>query len=117
VFGLAAFLLISTFTSVLEMARYAYTVYGAGITPVVVASFLWRRVTTAGGIASIVCGTGITVGWEMVTQIAGAPPLGIPAFYPAILASIGALVLVSLITTPEPENKWRPFFEKESKES
>lgn len=111
VFGIVAFMLIQAFVSVLEMARYAYTVYGAGITPVVLAAFLWRRVTTAGGIASIVLGTGVTVFWELATQSAGAPPLGIPTFYPAIVASIGALVLVSLMTRPEPESKWRPFFE------
>ena len=110
VFGLVAYLLIAQFQSVLEMSRYAYTVYGAGITPAVLAAFLWRRVTTAGGIASIVLGTGVTVGWEMATQ-AGGPPLGIPTFYPAIAASVGALVLVSLMTPAEPESKWGKFFD------
>lgn len=110
-FGIAAYLLIAQFESVLEMSRYAYTVYGAGITPAVLAAFLWRRVTTAGGVASILLGTGVTVGWEMATQQAGAPPLGIPTFYPAIFASVGALVLVSLATQREPESKWRKFFD------
>ena len=110
-FGAVAYLMIQSFESVLEMSRYAYTVYGAGITPVVLAAFLWRRVTTAGGIASIVLGTGMTVAWEMITQSAGAPPFGIPTFYPAIVASLGALVLVSLWTPAEPQSKWQPFFE------
>jgi solute:Na+ symporter, SSS family len=112
VFGVLAYFLIAQFQSVLEMARYAYTVYGAGITPAVLAAFLWRRVTTAGGIASIAAGTGVTVGWEMTTQAAGAPPLGIPTFYVAIVASVGALVLVSLLTRPDPEAKWSRFFER-----
>lgn len=111
VFGIVAYLLIAQFQSVLEMARYAYTVYGAGITPAVLAAFLWRRVTTAGGIASIVLGTGVTVAWEMITQQAGAPPLGVPTFYPAIVASVGGLVLVSLATQAEPEAKWGKFFD------
>ncbi len=110
-FGIAAYLLIAQFASVLEMSRYAYTVYGAGITPAVLAAFLWRRVTTAGGVASILLGTGVTVGWEMAAQQAGAPPLGIPTFYPAIVASVGALVLVSLMTQREPETKWGKFFD------
>lgn len=110
-FGIAAYLLIQSFQSVLEMSRYAYTVYGAGITPAVLAAFLWRRVTTAGGVASILLGTGVTVGWEMATQQAGGPPLGIPTFYPAIVASVGALVLVSLMTQREPEAKWGKFFD------
>jgi SSS family solute:Na+ symporter/sodium/proline symporter len=109
-FGIFAFFLIQTFTSVLEMVRYAYTVYGAGITPAVLAAFLWKRVTPAGGIASIASGTGVTLAWELLTQSRGAPPFGIPTFYPAIAASIGALVLVSLLTRPEPEPRWAPFF-------
>jgi SSS family solute:Na+ symporter len=108
-FGVLAYFLIAQFQSVLEMARYAYTVYGAGITPAVLAAFLWRRVTTAGGIASIVMGTGVTVAWEMLTQRAGEAPFGVPTFYPAIAASVGALVLVSLLTRAEPEAKWQRF--------
>lgn len=111
VFGVVAYLLIAQFQSVLEMARYAYTVYGAGITPAVLAAFMWRRVTTAGGIASILLGTGVTVGWEMATQAAGAPPWGIPTFYPAIAASLGGLVVVSLLTQAEPEAKWGKFLD------
>jgi Na+/proline symporter len=84
---------------------------GAGITPAVPAEFLWRRVTTAGGIVSIVLGTGTTVAWERITQRAGAPPLGIPTIYPAIASSICALVIVSLRTRPEPEAKWEKFFD------
>ncbi len=115
VFGICAYLLIQQFASVLEMSRYAYTVYGAGITPVVLAAFLWKRVTTAGGIASVLLGTGVTVAWEMATQSGGgSPPLGIPTFYPAMAASLGGLVLVSLLTAAEPESKWRPFFESAS---
>jgi SSS family solute:Na+ symporter/sodium/proline symporter len=113
VFGGVAFLLIQQFTSVLEMSRYAYTVYGAGITPVVLAAFLWKRVTTAGGISSIILGTSVTVAWEMATQSAGGlPPFGIPTFYPAIAASLSGLILGSLLTPAEPEAKWRPFFDK-----
>ena len=110
IFGIIAFLLIQQFTSVLEMSRYAYTVYGTGITPAVLAAFLWKRVTATGGIASIVLGTGVTVAWELATQSAGAPPLGIPTFYSAIAASLAGLVLGSLMTPAEPDTKWRPFF-------
>lgn len=112
-FGIGAYLLIAQFTSVLQQARYAYTVYGAGITPVVLAAFLWKRVTTAGGIASIVLGTSVTVFWEYMTQRGGGEAyLGVPTFYPAIAASVGALVIVSLLTPAEPEAKWGKFLEK-----
>ena len=112
VFGIGAYLMITQFTSVLEQARYAYTVYGAGITPVVLAAFLWKRVTTAGGIASILLGTGMTVYWEYMTQQTEGAFLGIPTFYPAIAASVSGLVIVSLLTKAEPESKWGKFLEK-----
>jgi hypothetical protein len=32
--------------------------------------------------------------------------------YPAVLASISCLVVVSLLTKPAPEERWRQFFEE-----
>ena len=36
------------------MALAAYTIIGATLTPVILAAFLWRRVTRAAGVASLV---------------------------------------------------------------
>jgi SSS family solute:Na+ symporter/sodium/proline symporter len=89
--------------SILAAALYAYTVYGAAITPAVLAVFFWRRTTTQGAVWSIILGTVVTIVWNL----AGYEE----AVYPALAASVASLVGVSLLTPPPPEEKWRPFFE------
>lgn len=102
--GVAAWLQVSFFERVLEMAVYAYTMYGTGITPVLLAAFFWKRANGAGAAASIAAGMTVTLAWE----IAGHP-WGVPTVYPALAASLTCLVGVSLATAPPPEEKWRRF--------
>ncbi len=104
VVGLGLLALAQSFQpSVLATAVYAYDVYGAGITPAVVAAFFWKRGTTAGGLSSIFAGTAVAVGWKL----AGFQS---PMIYPALLASLASLFLVSWFTPPPREEQWRPFF-------
>ena len=103
--GLFAVLQATQFTSILNAALYAYTVYGAAVTPAVMAVFFWKRTTTEGAVASIALGTVVTVAWQF------SPWKDLDAVYPAVLASVGSLILVSLMTPPPAEKKWRPFFE------
>jgi SSS family solute:Na+ symporter/sodium/proline symporter len=103
--GIFAVLQATQFESVLQASLYAYTIYGAAVTPVVMAVFFWRRTTTAGAISSIVLGTVITIGWNLA-QLKGPESLrlqiaGIDAVYPALLVSVASLILVSL-ATPAP---------------
>jgi len=104
--GAVAFLQVQFFEKVLEMALYAYTMYGVGITPAVMAAFFWKRATPAGGASSIAAGMTVTLIWEI-----GKQPLGLPTVYPALAASLLALVVVSLLSKPPDEAKWRPFFD------
>ncbi len=108
VLGIYAVFQATTLTSVLEAAVYAYTVYGAAVTPVIMAVFFWKRATTAGAIASIAIGTLVTVVWRLAGQPAD---LGI---YPGLVASVAALVIVSLLTPPPAREQLAPF-EEESK--
>ncbi|MEK7409102.1 MAG: sodium:solute symporter family protein [Acidobacteriota bacterium] len=107
VIGLGAFALLQAahFESILRAALYAYTVYGAAVTPAVMAVFFWKRATTEGAIASIGLGTAITVAWNL----AGIQWLD--AVYPAVAASLASLIVVSLLTPAPAEEKWRGFFE------
>lgn len=107
--GVAAYLLIQVFPSVLRAAYTAYTMYGFGVTPAILAAFLWKRVTTAGGVASIVGGMTATIVWVIVGRILGHDPLGIDVAFPAMAVSLTLLVSVSLATPAE--EKWRPFFQ------
>jgi solute:Na+ symporter, SSS family len=105
--GLFAILQATRFQSVLEASLYAYTVYGAAVTPVVMAVFFWRRTTTQGAITSILLGTAITVAWQLGQQY-GSQSLKneigwIPAVYPALICSVASLILVSLLT-PAPSD-------------
>jgi SSS family solute:Na+ symporter/sodium/proline symporter len=105
--GLFAVLQATQFESVLKASLYAYTVYGAAVTPAVMAVFFWRRTTTAGAITSILLGTVITVAWQLAQQQGSAHIQaqigGIDAVYPALIASVLSLVVVSLFTrAPSP---------------
>jgi len=100
--GLFAVLQATEFTSILKASLYAYTVYGAAVTPSVMAVFFWRRCTTAGAITSIILGTIVTVAWQLLqnygpTDIKSA--IGAwDAVYPALIASVASLIVVSLLT-------------------
>ncbi len=103
--GVMAFVAISFFQTILEMALWAYTMYGAGVTPALLAAFAWPRATRVGGVASILTGMLTTLGWEVAGKInavdgAAVYPLGLQTVFPALVLSIAALVVVSLMTTP-----------------
>lgn len=108
VLGLLGFVALRFFTTILQMALWAYTMYGASITPALLAAFLWPRVTRAGGVASIAAGMITTLGWEIYTRVArgGVYPFELDTVYPALALSVLALVGVSLATgPPTPEEK------------
>jgi SSS family solute:Na+ symporter/sodium/proline symporter len=104
--GAAGFVALRFFRTILEMALWAYTMYGAGITPALLAALVWRRATRAAGVLSILAGMLTTLGWEVAGKIrtaegpATAYPLGIETIYPALVLSIGTLILVSYLTPP-----------------
>jgi SSS family solute:Na+ symporter/sodium/proline symporter len=101
--GLFALLQAAYFESVLKAALYAYTVYGAAVTPSVMAVFFWRRANKAGAISSIVLGTVITVAWQILDI------QWLDAVYPALGVSLLALILVSLATAPPARANLEPF--------
>jgi SSS family solute:Na+ symporter/sodium/proline symporter len=121
IIGLAAYLLASRFTTILQMAFTAYTMVGAGVTPALLAAFLWKRVTPAGGTASIAAGMLVTtlITWKQLALTAWlnarwgfTGDVTEYMIYPAVLASILCLVGVSLATPPPPPEKWKPFMEE-----
>jgi SSS family solute:Na+ symporter len=108
VLGLVAFAQVGFFPNILSAAYAAYTMYGAGITPAILAAFFWRRATASGGVASITTGMVVTIAWKLWQRsLGGELPLGFDAQFPAIGASIAVLVVVSLLT--KPQEKWRQF--------
>ena len=111
VLGGAAYYLSTLSNEFLSVALYAYTIYGAGITPALIAAFFWRRANASGAIASILSGTAVAVSWKLLEgQLPGIWGQ-LDAVVPAIGASVLALVLVSLVTSSPSEEQVAPFFE------
>ena len=97
--GLVAFVIGNFFPTILAMALWAYTMYGAGVTPALLAALVWKRATPAAGVASIAAGMITTIVWEVVGLRSGFYPLGLQTIYPALAFSIGTLVFVSFAET------------------
>ncbi len=105
VLGIIAYavsLIFARSTTVFEKALYAYTIYGAAITPSLFAAFFWKGATKAGAVASIVSGTAVTLIWKEATFIRRVIPENIygnlDEVLPAITVSLILLVGVSLLT-------------------
>jgi SSS family solute:Na+ symporter/sodium/proline symporter len=123
ILGFVAFLIMTQFEEILEMAFISYTMIGAALAPPLLATFFWKRVTKQGGIASILSGMLTVIIIEVLNRIyeGSSADFGIMSFpydskmiaIPALLASIIALVVVSLLTKPTEKEIVDPFFEKD----
>ncbi len=92
--------------SILEKMLWAYTIYSAALTPVVLAAFYSRRATAWGAVAAIAAGTVVTLAWDVPGVKSLFPPILAQrdAIFPALFAAVAALVLVSACTPkPTPE--------------
>ena len=89
--------------SILAKMLYAYTIYSAALTPVVLAAFYSRRATAWGAVAAIATGTAITLAWDNLSLKNLFPPIlaDRDAIFPALFAAVAALILVSAVT-PKP---------------
>jgi len=91
--------------SILEKMLYAYTIYSAALTPVVLAAFYSKRATAWGAVAAIATGTAVTLAWdhEGVKSLLHLPPILAQrdAIFPALFAAVLALLVVSAFT-PRP---------------
>jgi Na+/proline symporter len=116
VLGVVAFFLATQLKSVLNMAYFAYTIYGVSITPALIAALAWKRATKAGGLASIISGAVVCLVLKVLTYLLPAhmvpegDPFGIPLIYPALIVSVAALVIVSLATKAPDREMLRELF-------
>jgi Na+/proline symporter len=106
IFGIVAYfvtLMFSETTGFFRKALYAFTIYGASITPSLVAALVWPRATKQGAIASICTGAAVTLAWNEIAFLRARLPAAmadLDAVLPAITLSISMLVVVSLLTKP-----------------
>jgi len=89
--------------SILEKMLWAYTIYSAALTPVVLAAFYSKRVTAWGAVAAIGAGTVVTLAWDVPGVKSMFPPILAErdAIFPALFLSVAAMIVVSLLT-PKP---------------
>jgi SSS family solute:Na+ symporter/sodium/proline symporter len=124
VFGVLGLVLLTQFQTVLSMALYAYSLVGASLTPALLAAFLWKRVTPAGGVACIAGGLVSIVGISALGRLGvdftmsyGGTDFDFASsdyiVIPAVLVSLSLLVVVSLLTPPSPPDKVKPFLPPE----
>jgi solute:Na+ symporter, SSS family len=123
--GILAYLIITRFDTILEMAFISYTMIGASLAPALLAAFFWRRVTRAGGIASIASGMFTVILISILNHLSSTNPIefGVISFpfdtdliaIPALIVSLSTLVIVSLFTSQSPKEVVDLFFESETK--
>ncbi len=103
--------------SILAKMLYAYTIYSAALTPVVLAAFYSKRATAWGAVSAIATGTAVTLAWDNVALKAALrlPPILAQrdAIFPALFAAIVALIVVSWLTPSPTAEQLAQFSEPE----
>jgi len=93
VLALLAYLLVRFFPTVLSVQMYSYTMYGAAITPALLAALVWKRATPAAGLSSMITGAVATIVWESLGK-----PYGLQSVLIAAPLSILILIAVGYLT-------------------
>jgi SSS family solute:Na+ symporter/sodium/proline symporter len=98
--------------SVLKKTLYAYTIYSAALTPVILAAFYSRRVNANGAVSAIAAGTIVTVCWDLpfVHKLLPAALAERDAIFPALIAALFCLAVVSAVTKPPRREQVAQFF-------
>ncbi len=122
--GVLAYLMMSQFQTILEMALISYTMIGASLAPALLAAFFWRRVTRVAGVASIASGmlTVITIASLNAVFKDAAEPLRVFGIsfpmdtdyiaIPAVIVSVSTLVIVSLVMRRPDKSDWQEFIDE-----
>lgn len=121
--GVLAYLMMSQFETILEMALMSYTMIGASLAPALLAAFFWKRVTRTGGVASIAAGMLTVICIALLNSIYKDNAEGMQVFgvsfpmdtdyiaIPAVIVSVATLVIVSLLSATPEEEDWREFID------
>jgi len=101
--------------SVLAKTLYAYTIYSAALTPVILAAFYSRRANAQGAVSALAAGTLVTFFWdfEAVKRHMPAMLAQRDAIFPALIVAVLCLVVVSALTPPPRREQVALFFPAE----
>jgi SSS family solute:Na+ symporter len=97
--------------SILHKMLWAYTIYSASLTPVVLAAFYSKRVTAWGAVAAIASGTVVTLAWDLpgVKTVFPSILAQRDAIFPALAVALVAMVAVSYFTPKPTEEQLAQF--------
>lgn len=98
--GVAAILLASTMTNVLELMLYSYAFMVSGLFVPIIGAFYWKKSSSTGALAAMIVGGATTIGLEL---LAYQLPAGLDANVFGITASAIAFVTLSLLFPDEPK--------------
>ncbi|GGE93399.1 cation acetate symporter [Stappia taiwanensis] len=105
---LAAYVASTRPADILSMVAWAFSLAAAGNFPVLVLGIWWRRCTSAGAIAGIIAGFGVTFYYLVMTQYGGMPEwYGVKNISAAVFGlpvGFAVTILVSLLT-PAPSSE------------
>jgi Na+/proline symporter len=87
--------------SILQKMLWAYTIYSAALTPVVLAAFYSKRVTAWGAVAAITGGTVVTLTWDLPGVKSVFPKIlaDRDAIFPALFVAVASMIVVSRLTS------------------
>ncbi|MCP3902203.1 MAG: sodium:solute symporter family protein [Planctomycetes bacterium] len=99
--GIAALGLAYTSNRFFDVALYAYTLYGASLTPAVLCALLLPRVPGRAVVSGMAAGLGTALIWKGLLEADLLPGAlaGIDAVLPALLMNLFSLVVVGVVTT------------------
>jgi solute:Na+ symporter, SSS family len=108
--GVVAYVISTYGQGFLNVALRAYTIYGTGVTPSLVAALVWKRATAAGAVTSIIAGVATTLIWEFggIGEETKIDPV-----IPAISISVLSLIVISLLTPRPSSERLKLFFREE----
>ena len=95
---LLAFLSQNVPSQITFLATFSHSMMASMIMAPVLFGVFWKNATTAGCIASQLCGVGAAVIWYAIGQ-----PLGLHFFIPAIILAFASFVIVSKCSKPMPK--------------
>ena len=88
-----AYVLGNYFPNILAIQLYAYTMYGATITPALLCGLFFKNTTKKSGAYGMICGAVATLVWELVLK----KPLGLNSALISVPIAFIVIIVVSLI--------------------
>jgi SSS family solute:Na+ symporter len=79
------------------MAMYAYTMYGASLTPAILAALLMKKVNPVAATSSIIVGMLSTMFFEYYSILTGYKILNLPTVIPALILSVSTLLILNTL--------------------